>query len=439
VRYRWRDLPALARTPVGRAQIRKGIARRTWPVVRRAAALHRQTRGRRCRVVAVVGSFGKTTTARGAAAALGLDAAEVPAGNAYLAIARRILGIRPADRHLVVEAGITHPGQMAEYAGVVQPDVTVVTWIGNTHQDALRTLDNTAREKGDMVRALPSDGVAILNGDDPRVRAMAGWTRAPTITFGTGGDNDVRATDIDADPVLGTRFTLHIDGSRHDVRLRLIGRHMVYPALAAIAVAHAEGRSVDHILPALARLPQTPGRMELIRLCGGVLLLRDDRKSSLESVHLALDTFERLPVKRRVVVLHEPTDEQAPDGIVFPPLGRRLAGIADRLFFMGSPERFRQIRLGAGGSRGEPRGSRGEPLWHRLDPDVIEVLDRLKPTLQEGDGLLIKGPRSGRLDRILLGLQGRTVRCRAPECDAPILCPACPMLEPGWDRRRVVI
>ena len=96
MRYRCRDLPALFRTPVGRSQIRMGIARRLWPVYARAARRHRRTLVRETRVVSVVGSFGKTSTTRAVAVALGLEPPESGA-NCYIPLAKRILGIRPGD------------------------------------------------------------------------------------------------------------------------------------------------------------------------------------------------------------------------------------------------------------------------------------------------------------------------------------------------------
>jgi UDP-N-acetylmuramyl pentapeptide synthase len=207
----------------------------------------------------------------------------------------------------------------------------------------------------------------------------------------------------------------------------------VYGALAAIAVGRATGHPLYVILEALSGLTPEMGRLEARRLPGGVLLLRDDQKSSIESIYAVLDVFERMPARRRIVVLHQPTDETSPDEVAFPPLGARLARVADRLFFMGTPERFRYLAEGAGASL--PGGD----AWTGLDIDVLGVIGRLEATLEEGDALLVKGPGSARMDRIVLALNGRTVRCRAAYCDARFHCHDCPMAEPGWGHRRIVI
>lgn len=401
-----------------------------WPVYARAARRHRRTLVRETRVVSVVGSFGKTSTTRAVAVALGLEPPESGA-NCYIPLAKRILGIRPGDRHAAVEVGISHPGQMAGFARVVQPDIVVVTTIGNTHQENLHTLENTSHEKGFMIRALPASGLAVLNGDNPHVLRMADWTRARVVTFGMGPDNDVRASDVHVDPPKGTRFTLHVDGESRDVTLPLLGKPTVYAALAAVAVARAEGRCLEDVLRALSRLLAAPGRLQLLEL-GDVVVLRDDQKGSLDSTFVALDVFERLPAERKIVTLHQPNDEQDPDEIAFPPLGARLAEIADRLLFLGTPARFEQLIRGAGGR--EPAGG----AWQRLDIDMVQVLERLPP-LRAGDALLLKGPMTSRFHRVLLGLSGRAVRCRAPRCDARLKCDRCPMLERGWGGRRIVI
>jgi UDP-N-acetylmuramyl pentapeptide synthase len=169
MKYRLRDIPALLATAAGRAQISEGIQYRMWPVTSRLARFHRCTVARSTRIVAVVGSSGKSTTLRVIAAALGIPASDTTTYNAWGSVSSAVRRIVPGQRHAVIEVGIADKGQMRPYSRVVRPDVTVVTSIGSEHHRSLGTLDVTRDEKAWMVRVLPPGGVAVLNGDDPNV------------------------------------------------------------------------------------------------------------------------------------------------------------------------------------------------------------------------------------------------------------------------------
>ena len=138
---------------------------------------------------------------------------------------------------------------MAAYDTMLRPDVVVVTSIGSEHHRSLGTLDVTQAEKSRMVEALAASGTAILNADDPRVAAMAARCAGRVIRFGI--DAEARATDVAIDWPYGTRVTLRIGQTERLVRLRLLGRVMVYPFLAAMSVAQAEGLPLGQAITAL--------------------------------------------------------------------------------------------------------------------------------------------------------------------------------------------
>jgi UDP-N-acetylmuramoyl-tripeptide--D-alanyl-D-alanine ligase len=159
-----------------------GVARserhryRAWPVLASLARLHRASGARRTRVVAVVGSFGKTTTSRAVAAALGRDPDRLKDNYASF-VAAALLSIRPRDRHTVIEVGIDRVGQMSRYARLVRPDVVVVTAIGSEHNRSFPDFGVTRNEKAAMVREFGPSGLAVLNGDDVNVQWMKAQTR----------------------------------------------------------------------------------------------------------------------------------------------------------------------------------------------------------------------------------------------------------------------
>src|SRR5262245_23064639 len=145
--YGLRDVGEMLRTSPGRMRLKLTGCHYGWLVLRGPAALYRRSLARRTRVVAVAGSFGKTTTTRAVMAALGRDPRSARAGNAKCFLVLGLFRIRPGQRHAVIEIGISGPDQMPSYARVVRPDVAVVTAIGSEHNRSLGTLERTRHEK----------------------------------------------------------------------------------------------------------------------------------------------------------------------------------------------------------------------------------------------------------------------------------------------------
>jgi UDP-N-acetylmuramyl pentapeptide synthase len=425
--YGLADVPALLRTPVGRATIGKGCFRRAWPLFSRLAGAYRLSIARDTRVVAVVGSFGKTTTTRAVVAALGRRSGRAVGRNHSSYLAAGVLRIRPNDAHAVFEVGIERPGEMARYARLLRPDVVVVTAVGSEHNYALGTLENTRAEKSQMARALPSEGLAVLNWDDPNVRWMAGQTGARVRTFGLGADCQIRASEVALEWPRGTRFRLQVAGQSHEVRTRLIGQPMVYALLAAVAVALEAGFELDEVLPRLETLGPTPGRLEVVELPNGAVLLRDDHKSTVETIDAALDVLAEVPARRRLIVLGQ--IDCAPDGgqASYQRVGERVGRVASRAVIVGRDERFQQYAAGASHA-----GLAGDAFVH-AGTNVHSAIDLLRRDVGPGDVVLVKGGWAQRLDRVALALAGRRVNCDIAHCTLRTgRCAHCPMLERGW-------
>ncbi len=422
----WKDIPVLLKTPLGRSELIHGIWHRSWPVLSRLAVLYRTTIVRNTRVVAVVGSFGKSTTARAIAAALGVYTHPRFQFNAFSSVARAVLRIRPHDRHAVIEVGINGPGQMEVYARLVKPDITVVTSIGSEHNRSLGTLEATRTEKSKMVRALKPSGTAVLNGDDPNVLWMKNQTVGKVITFGIDRTNDIWASDINLDWPNGTRFKLHALEETRDLRIRLIGRHMVYPILASVAVSLAWGFTLDQVIPALEALDPTPGRMQPVLLPNGAFILRDDYKSHLETIEIGLDILAEIPARRRIVLLG---DIEEPPGKKYPLyqlIGERIAKVASRAIFVGGHS-CRKYATGA------KHGGMPQESISYIGENTLKAAELLRQEIGPGDVVLIKGRGTQRLDRVALSLMGKTVRCRINYCNVKGRCEHCPMLERGWN------
>ena len=373
-------------------------------------------------MVAVVGSYGKTTTTAAVRAALGVPhQGGVRSSNSFSSLALAILGTAPWRRHTVLEVGIDGPGQMEVYAKMVEPDIAVVTTIGSEHHGSLGTLERTQEEKAWMVRAVRPGGVAALNGDDPRVRAMATLTSARVVTYGFGLDNDVRAANVRIDWPRGTRLDLHVDGVRREVCLQLLGKVMVYPFLAAVAVGRAEDRPLDDIIAALEALPARAGRLQPVALANGAWLVRDDFKSSLETVEAALDVLAELP-GRKIAVMGDISEPPGSQGRIYRAIGARLAGIADRIIVVGEFQRYRA---------GAIRAGMPVPSLINARRSVCAAWEAVQADLAPDDIVLIKGRDTQKLDRVALALQGRKVGCEVEFCKLKLRCEICPALATG--------
>jgi UDP-N-acetylmuramoyl-tripeptide--D-alanyl-D-alanine ligase len=392
-------------------------------VVRPLARWYRRRVIRRTRVIAVVGSLGKTTARRMVEAALG---GRLPArlpSNFGVRLAAGLLRVRPWHPHAVFEVGIARPGWMGLFADMLAPDVVVVTSIASCHNRSFRTLEATRAEKARMVEALAPEGLAVLNGDDPHVRWMATRTRARVLTFGLAADNDVRASDVRVEWPSGTRLTLHADGQAWPLLTRLVGEHMVYPVLAAVTVALAEGASPAEVVSRIESVPPTPQRMQPIPLANGATILSDEYKAALETIASALDTLAAVRATRRVVVLGD--IEEPPRGAfaTYRELGARLARCADRAILVGSHSLEGTIT-------GATRAGMARAALTYVGSSVHGAIALLEQELRAGDVVLVKGTASQRLDRVVLALQGRLVRCAVKTCKVrPIIpCDICPLL-----------
>ncbi|MCP5116494.1 MAG: hypothetical protein GY953_37170, partial [bacterium] len=334
-------------------------------------------------------------------------------------------------RHAVVEVGIDRAEQMAEFATVVRPTICVVTSVGSEHNRSLGPLTAARHEKADMVRAIPQDGLVVLNRDDENVMWMAARTHARVVTFGFHADSDFRASEPRLNWPSGMEFRLHYGGEARLVQTRLLGVHMVYPALAAIAVAVSEGVSADEAIARIAKLPPTPGRMELMHLENGAVLLCDYFKSGLETIYSALDFLESIPARRKVVVLGDVSEPPGGQRPIYQAIGRRIAEVASEAVFVSSQNQSY--------SSGALKGGMPSDRIHRLKGSVLLASDLLRGQLAAGDIVLIKGRDTQRLDRIAFALAGRAVKCDIGFCRAmPMRCSNCAMLERGWDGRKVI-
>ena len=368
----------------------------------------------------VTGSGGKSTAVVLIAAVLGArDAPRRPhsgplSRNTFPQVMRRMLAVRPGSRACVVEVAASQPASVARSAGVLRPDIAVVTNVGFDHLKAFGTPDAIAAEKQSLVAALAPGGTAVLNADDERVHAMNDACRGRVITFGLSPSADVRALDVRGAWPKRLTFTACHRGESVPVDTRLVGRHWVTSALAALAVGVARGGSLAEAARALAAVEPLPGRMSPVELEDGVTFIRDDWKAPLWSLPSALEFLQEAEAARKIVVIGTISDYRGAVGRKYRAVARQALAVADQVCFVGHNAHL---------VRRERKGPRGHAL--EVFETVKEAADALNPRLRPGDLVLLKGSnRADHLVRILLARTGG-IACWQRSCGRQVSCDIC--------------
>lgn len=253
-------------------------------------------------VVGITGSNGKTTTREMTSAILKRNFTVLQnAANENNRIGVPQTLLRLSDRHefAVIEMGTSEPGEIRELARIAGPQCAVLTSISESHLSGLGSLEGVIREKSELLAALPRDGIAIVNFDDPRCVKAAERANCRVVSYGTDMRCELRADDIRSNKY-GTHFLLN---GRHEFRLPIHGEHNVQNALAAIAVGWVSGVNIGDMAIALRRIEPVGRRLEYHEF-GGIGLLDDSYNANPASTCAALRTLGSFPCEgQRIAVL----------------------------------------------------------------------------------------------------------------------------------------
>jgi UDP-N-acetylmuramoyl-tripeptide--D-alanyl-D-alanine ligase len=361
-------------------------------------------------VVGITGSSGKTSTKDLLASVLataGNTVAPVGSLNGEVGVPLTVCRITPVTRFLVVEMGARGVGHIDYLTAIAPPRIGVVLNVGTAHVGEFGSREAIGRAKAELVAALPEDGLAVLNADDPVVKAMAGQTRARTLLVGTGADAGLRARDIDLDSAGRPAFTLSGAGVPEGTRvsLPLHGEHHVGNALAVVAVALECGLAAPDITAALATAtPASRWRMEVTEREDGVTVVNDAYNANPDSMRAALKALVAMGHGRRTWAVLGSMLELGEDSVAeHDAIGRLAVRLnVSRLVVVG--ETARPMASGA-----QHEGSWGdEVVWV---PDADAAHDLLSRELSAGDVVLLKSSR----DAGLRWLGDRLAGLGAPE------------------------
>jgi UDP-N-acetylmuramoyl-tripeptide--D-alanyl-D-alanine ligase len=256
------------------------------------------------RVVGITGSVGKTSTKDLTAAVLRAQLATHASDRSFnneIGVPLTLLDAPDGTDVVVVEMGARERGHIAGLCRIARPTIGVVTRVGAAHLEMFGSLEAVADAKSELVAALPSSGVAVLNLDDERVAAMRARTAASVL--GYGEDGDVRAEQVQLRDDLTSTFRLVTPDGTVVVDLPVRGRHNVDNALAAAAVGVALGLTPEAIATGLSTATVSAWRMDLRRVPSGATVLNDAYNANPVSMRAALDALAQVPASRRVAVL----------------------------------------------------------------------------------------------------------------------------------------
>jgi UDP-N-acetylmuramoyl-tripeptide--D-alanyl-D-alanine ligase len=349
-------------------------------------------------VVGITGSNGKTSTKEMCAAILEEAGPCVKTqgnlNNQYgvpLTLLRREAG----DRFLVVEIGTNHPGEIARLAEIARPTIGVLGNVGTAHIEFLGSREGIAVEKGALIEALPADGVAVLNGDDPLAMSQAPRSRARLVRFGFAPGLEVRPEDLSwRDGAFAFRLVAP-EGSVA-VRVAGLGEHTVANALAASAAALAAGASPEQVATGLARHRAVKGRLAPLVLPGDVIVIDDTYNANPQSLEAALRELATGPActgGRHVAVIGdmgELGDETGPAHRAAGALAAELG--LDALWAVGECAEW--VAEGA-------RQAGMDAARIHAEADRETAAQALAKEIRPGDRVLVKGSRSMRMERVV--------------------------------------
>ena len=351
---------------------------------------------RTVKVIGITGSVGKTMTKEFTAALLSRKFHVLKSEgnyNNHLGLALSLLRIEPRHEAAVLEMGMSALGEIRTLTKIAPPDVAVITNISPVHLEFLKTMENIAAAKREILDGTKENGLAVLNGDDPFVEKIAQDWKGRKIYFGFSRGCDIRVENIQKLGYDGFKFDLIYEKEKRRIRFPFLSEVYIYGLLAALGVARSFSLPLEKIEGAIQSLRPYAQRGILLRLRKNIIVIDDSYNSNPRALEAALRSFSTLPARRKVAVLgdmlelgdaaahfHEEAGEQAKRMgwdilVTVGPLGRPMAEGARSAGM--SPDRIFSFATSN------------------------EAVDQILSLLREGDLVLVKGSRGVRTETIV--------------------------------------
>ncbi len=372
------------------------LVENTVLALQKIAAYHRSQAN--LRVIGITGTVGKSTTKELVAEVVSRRYHTLKnSGNLNNEIGLPLTVLRAGRGHkaAVLEMGFYVPGEIELLCNIAQPEIGVITNIGTVHAERAGSIEVIAEGKSELVKALPKNGTAILNYDDPFVLPMAEKTKAHVFTYGLNPKADLWADEIESFGLDGIRFRLHSKDESYFLRIPLIGRHSVHTALRAAAVGLTMGLSWNEIISGLNH-GQSQLRMAVMHTDNGALIIDDTYNASPESMMAALNLLHEMK-GYKIAVLGEMRELGQYDKKGHTMVGARAAEICDEIIAVGEKTKtllYSALKAGFNAASTQ---------WFETVEETVDYCRQRD--FAAGEVVLIKGSRGMQMERIVDSLE----------------------------------
>ncbi|MFT5418687.1 MAG: UDP-N-acetylmuramoyl-tripeptide--D-alanyl-D-alanine ligase [Gammaproteobacteria bacterium] len=369
------------------------------------------------RFIAVTGSCGKTTTKELIADILAQFQSthrSFDSNNKYFSVARTILELRRRHNNCVLELGASGPGSLAHGVALVRPQISVITTIGQDHYKAFRSAEAAAVEKRQLVSGLATDGVAILNKDDPLVMAMADDCRGRVVTYGLENNADFRGKVSESRWPDQLSMNVSFNGEEIFVQTQLLGAHLATSVLAALATAVTCGIPLKKAATAITRSVPIFGRMSIERTEDGVTFIHDHFKAPLWTMNSVITYMGEARAGRTFIVIGTLSDYAGSSSNKYRELARNALEHVDQVVFCSryAPSHLRKL-------------CEQYPDRLRVFVSTREAADFIAGVVRPDDLVLLKGShRADHLERVSTNYKF-IVRCWRSSCGREGFCDEC--------------
>lgn len=340
-------------------------------------------------VVGVTGSVGKTSTKDMISGVLEVKYNVLKSTgnhNNEIGMPLTVLGMEKENNMAVLEMGMSAFGELNYLAGIAKPDVAVITNIGMSHIENLGSQEGILKAKMEICDYFTKDNILFVNGDDKFLEKVNGEFRV--VRYGTGENCDIRGVDIENNGILGTKFTLLVNGLKYPVYVKAPGIHNVYNALAAIGIGMEYGISAEDAAKAVSEVELTDMRMT-VEEQGDKIILKDFYNAAPDSIRAALAVLKSVKNKRRVAVLGDVLEMGEYAESEHKKLGIAAFEAADVLITAGENGKF--IAQGA-----KEAGMKNVISFDNTEAAANEILNYTKA----GDCILIKASHGMKFEKI---------------------------------------
>jgi UDP-N-acetylmuramoyl-tripeptide--D-alanyl-D-alanine ligase len=345
-------------------------------------------------VIGVTGSVGKTTTKDMIAAVLSTKYRVLKTDgnfNNTVGLPLTVLRLSREDQVCVLEMGMSKAGEIDALSSIAEPDIAVITNIGDAHIENLGSREAILAAKCEMLAHVRKPGLVILNGDDPLLTGLRVTCPLPLAFCGMGADLDYRASDLEGDGKSRLRCRIRTPKQEGEVEIPALGNHMIYPTLTAVAVGERLGLTWEELVQGILRFAPTKMRMNIVARGDGVTILDDAYNANPQSMRAAIEVLSASPARYKIAVLGDMLElgpfAQALHESVGECVGK---GDVDCLIAVG--ELARHLRAGADKS--------GVPLSYYC-PTKEEAKQVLKAVLQPNSTVLVKASRGMAMEELV--------------------------------------